>query len=102
MNWFILRDATTSFAHLRCFHMSFPLTPTLSLGEREPRRPAPGQSDALRLIDRLARFPLSLRERVGVRGKGPYIFSTPPLFRELSKCSIAALNSQLSLCSAKV
>jgi hypothetical protein len=48
----------------------FPLTPTLSLGVREHVLPRRDDSSALPIWTRCRRFSLSLRERVGVRGKG--------------------------------
>jgi hypothetical protein len=47
----------------------FPLTLTLSLGEREPRLPRLDPPDALDSSIRWMGFSLSLRERAGVRGK---------------------------------
>ena len=48
----------------------FPLTPALSLRERERPRPHRFQPTALDSPTVGLRFPLSLRERDGVRGKG--------------------------------
>ena len=49
--------------------ISFPLTPTLSLGERVPRRLSLEWPARLDLSQRGKCFSLSPRERVGVRGK---------------------------------
>ena len=47
----------------------FPLTPTLSLGERVPLARAFGNREPFNFSSDGMRFSLSLRERVGVRGK---------------------------------
>jgi len=47
----------------------FPLTPALSLGERETRNPALGTKNAADWRRNGERFSLSPRERAGVRGK---------------------------------
>jgi len=51
-------------------NVAFPLTPALSLGGRGCRRPRIGLSAGLGFERNGLRFSLSLRERVGVRGKG--------------------------------
>ncbi len=52
-------------------HVLFPLTPALSLGEREPCRPALEETKRLEFADWQRVFSLSPRERAGVRGNGP-------------------------------
>jgi len=47
----------------------FPLTPTLSLGERERRGQRVGEAGAPGMARDWPEFSLSPRERVGVRGK---------------------------------
>ncbi len=47
----------------------FPLTPALSLRERESRCSVSRPPERLDLVEAGARGPLSLRERAGVRGK---------------------------------
>jgi hypothetical protein len=51
---------------MRSANVTFPLTPALSLGEREHRRPRGLQFAALDWSRDWLRFPLSLRERAGV------------------------------------
>ena len=51
----------------------FPLTPALSLGEREPRRRLWTNQSVVGSSRCGKRFSLSPRERVGVRGKGPLV-----------------------------
>ena len=50
----------------------FPLTPTLSPKEREPRRPSLNRLESLVLAWRRQACSLSFGERVGVRGNGAH------------------------------
>jgi len=60
-------------AHLFSSDNPFPLTPALSLRERENRIPVHLERPQPRFADALAAIPPSLRERAGVRGKRPFI-----------------------------
>ena len=58
---------------LRRTSARFPLTPALSLGEREIRLPSRDESEHFRCATYPGeRCSLSLGERAGVRGNGPY------------------------------
>src|SRR6266849_8223617 len=62
------REAIAKVALLWLSHAPFPLTPALSLREREHRRSAFDNPSRLGLSQRGPWFSLSLRERGGVRG----------------------------------
>jgi len=61
--------ADSSNQLLGCLEILIPLTPALSLGEREQRPPHFDESSAQGCSQRVMPFPLSLRERDRVRGK---------------------------------
>ena len=64
-----LSDLSCDANEVRGTSGSFPLTPALSLGERESTRAHSENSTAPDSLADWRRFPLSLRERAGVRGK---------------------------------
>src|ERR1035437_1278240 len=67
----MMHKAVNNVVRVEWTHRFSPLTPTLSLGEREERSPFHDQSNASSRQKHGRGCPLSLRERVGVRGKEP-------------------------------
>ena len=56
--------------------VAFPLTPALSLGEREKHPPRDDKSPRPDILSDGQRGTFSLRERAGVRGKWAYVVPT--------------------------
>jgi hypothetical protein len=72
---FDLRDAIAEIVHFGNFQHEFPLTLTLSPGEREQQRRLNRVRTVCPSLTGWRRFSLSLGERTGVRGNGPPIFA---------------------------
>jgi len=102
MNAFAFRDLTASIAYLWFFNGLFPLTPALSLRERERHRSDSPQFDALRLFDRqVSILPLPEGEGWG-EGEETVSLSDAATFLRDHRPQLLTHNSQRSLCSAKV
>src|SRR6266446_9456177 len=73
---FVIRKAIAKVAPLWYSHALFPLTPALSLREREHHRQCIRQPEPLGVVATRSLVLLSLRERAGVRGNGPWKVQT--------------------------